>query len=351
MRLQEIMTTDVISIGPDEAADAAWSRMDMNGIRHLLVKDGARLLGVLSERDLGGRNGSVLRSGRTVRELMPPKVVTAKPGTTLRAAANLMRGRLIGCLPIVDDGQVVGIVTATDVLDELGRGSSRPVVQAKRQAMRLPPASAREARRKGARARAARATKKSGKAARARADDDPGARPGGTVVPSRITGRTTPSLGRDRVRQPESPTRAPLPDRLARSDKRVAGRTTAAETPAFIRSVGSTLDDEDRDYLRRKLGRRLGKFARAIERVSVRVEDVNGPRGGVDKRCRIKVVLSGLPSVLVEEHDHSLQAAMDRALARAERSVRSAVQRRRMKPMTRGDGGARNRVLSPASSL
>lgn len=52
-----------------------------------------------------------------------------------------------------------------------------------------------------------------------------------------------------------------------------------------------------------------------IERVSVRVEDVNGQCGGIGKRCLIKVVLSGLPSVVVDERRHSLQAAMDRASA------------------------------------
>ena len=75
-----------------------------------------------------------------------------------------------------------------------------------------------------------------------------------------------------------------------------------------------------------------GKFAPSVERVSVRIDDVNGPRGGVDKRCRIQIVLSGLPSVLVEERSNFLQGAMDAALARAERGVRKALQRRRMKP-------------------
>ncbi|MGH8326745.1 MAG: HPF/RaiA family ribosome-associated protein, partial [Steroidobacteraceae bacterium] len=71
----------------------------------------------------------------------------------------------------------------------------------------------------------------------------------------------------------------------------------------------------------------------AIERVSVRTEDVNGPRGGIDRMCRIKVVLRGLPSVVLERRDASLVAAVDGALAAVETAVGRAVQRRRMKPL------------------
>jgi CBS domain-containing protein/ribosome-associated translation inhibitor RaiA len=302
MRLQEIMSTQVVTIGPDEPASTAWSRMGRKRIRHLLVTEGGRLIGVLSERDLGGRNGGAVRRGRTVRELMTQQAASATPATTLREAANLMRGRLIGSLPVVKDGRIVGIVTATDVLGELGRGSSRPTVRAKRRSMRLPPVGARRAAAKRTRAakrgvRAAKRAKRGGKAA-----ED--------------------TLGR-----------APMTARVARAAKRTAGRTLAAETPAYIRSVGAVLDAADESYLRRKLGRKLGKFASSIGRTSVRVEDVNSPRGGVDKRCSIKVVLSGLPSVYVEERHHSVQAVMDRALARTERAVRQTVQRRRMRPL------------------
>lgn len=322
MRLGEIMNTRVVTVGPDEKASVAWSRMERGGIRHLIVMEGARLRGVLSERDLGGRKGTAVRRGRTVRDLMTPQVATATPATTLRQAANLMRGRLIGSLPVLEGGRIVGIVTATDVLEELGRGSSRPALRAQRRAMRLPPASARRA---AGGKRGSRATP-GGTGEKGSGDGE------GDVVPAAIRGRITPALGRERVRKPDSSKRAPLPAQVARPAKGAAGRRSAAEIPAHIRSAGSLLDAADKDYLRRKLGRKLGKFASSIERTSVRIEDINGPRGGVDKRLRVKVALGGLPSVVVEERHHSLQAAMDRALARAERAVRQAVQRRRMKP-------------------
>jgi hypothetical protein len=115
--------------------------------------------------------------------------------------------------------------------------------------------------------------------------------------------------------------------------KRTAGRSAAPLTPAHIRVDGVTLDDDDRAYIRRRLGEKLGKYASAIERVTVRVRDVNGPRGGVDLLCRIKVVLSRLPSVVVEHQAAVLKPALTRALTAAERAVRQTLQRRRMRPI------------------
>ena len=60
-----------------------------------------------------------------------------------------------------------------------------------------------------------------------------------------------------------------------------------------MRLLGVEIDDDEQAYVRRKLGIKLGKFATSIERISVRVTDMNGPRGGVDQVCNIKVVLAG----------------------------------------------------------
>ena len=115
-------------------------------------------------------------------------------------------------------------------------------------------------------------------------------------------------------------------------------RSVAPETPGMpvhILAAAHKMGSVGRDHVRRKLGVKLGKFSSSIERVSVRIKDVNGPRGGVDQLCQIKVVLHGLPSVVFENRDTSLNAAVDVALSGVQRAVRRATQRRRMKPLRR----------------
>ena len=110
--------------------------------------------------------------------------------------------------------------------------------------------------------------------------------------------------------------------------------------PTYIRADGVQLGPEDRVYIRRKLGTKLGKFARSVERISVRLEDVNGPRGGVDHHCRIKVVLRRLPTVVYEQRGASLPAVIERAIAGIERVVRRSLRRKRMAPIKkRGRAG------------
>ena len=126
MRVQDVMTTAVQTVAPATTADAAWERMAANRFHHLVVTRSGDVVGVISDSDIGGRHGASVRAGRRVSELMTEHVITVDPETTLRRAANLMRGRALGCLVVTDNGRVRGIVTVSDLLELLGRGAIQP---------------------------------------------------------------------------------------------------------------------------------------------------------------------------------------------------------------------------------
>jgi CBS domain-containing protein len=135
MRLQDVMKTKVETIEADAPADGAWHLMRSRGLHHLVVTDGPALVGILSDRDLGGGRGTELRQGKQVRDLMTPDVVDAPPRTTLRQAANRMRGLSIGCLVVREDGELRGIVTVSDLLEQLGRGAEKAGATAERRTL------------------------------------------------------------------------------------------------------------------------------------------------------------------------------------------------------------------------
>ena len=135
MRVQDVMTESVKTVSPATAAEDAWILMRDNRIHHLVVTDGARIVGLLSDRDTGGRRGAALRKNHAVGDLMTDSVVTVEATTTVRQAANLMRGRSIGCLVVTGSGRVKGvkgIVTVSDLLELVGRGLDRGAVRTKR---------------------------------------------------------------------------------------------------------------------------------------------------------------------------------------------------------------------------
>ena len=132
MRVQDVMSGAVQKVSPATGAEEAWESMRLKGIHHLVVTDGTRVAGILSDRDAGGRHGGALRKNRTVADLMTRDVVTVPPSTTLRKAANLMRGRSIGCLVVAEGSRVRGIITVTDLLTLMGRGADRGEPTAKR---------------------------------------------------------------------------------------------------------------------------------------------------------------------------------------------------------------------------
>lgn len=96
-----------------------------------------------------------------------------------------------------------------------------------------------------------------------------------------------------------------------------------------IRARKIEVDDALRVHIDRRLRFALGRFGERIAKVTVRFEDANGARGGVDKQCHIDVALRPSGNVVVEDIDADLRAVVDRAADRAARAVDRDFQRRR----------------------
>jgi acetoin utilization protein AcuB len=141
MKIGEIMTAPVLTVGAGEPASDAIAWMRDANVRHVPVVAGTEVIGVASERDLGGPHGGATRKGHTVGDLMHRDPVLASPDLDVRAAAAMVRERRIGCLPVVEEGRLVGIVTRSDLLEALAhlRRRDRALVRSKMAEVPRPP--------------------------------------------------------------------------------------------------------------------------------------------------------------------------------------------------------------------
>jgi acetoin utilization protein AcuB len=124
--VKESMTREVVVLSPQTTAAEALDLCRERRIRHLPVMEKGRLVGIVSDRDLRSaapplgdpERASALEKMR-LSDVMTGDVVTAHPDDPIEEAANRMRERSIGCLPVVEDGELVGIVTSSDVMEAL----------------------------------------------------------------------------------------------------------------------------------------------------------------------------------------------------------------------------------------
>jgi len=102
-----------------------------------------------------------------------------------------------------------------------------------------------------------------------------------------------------------------------------------------MRGINYQLDDTLKDHIQRRADFALGRFAARIQRLTVRLTDVNGPRGGIDKRCRIAIDLVPSGTVMIEDRgDNPFTLVADLA-KRAQRAVRRNLNRRRPRRVAR----------------
>jgi|SRR5210317_1740065 putative sigma-54 modulation protein len=88
-----------------------------------------------------------------------------------------------------------------------------------------------------------------------------------------------------------------------------------------IQAHGLSLTDALEKHVQDRLRFTFSRVAGRVRRVLVTLSDINGPRGGIDKRCLIEVRLDGLPSIVIQDIQEDLYIAIDRAAGRASRSV------------------------------
>jgi len=117
-QLLEAKTAEVFAIGPDAPVIDAIRLMAEKRIGAVLVMDGARLAGILSERDYARK---IVLQGRSsadtpVRDIMTAQVISVSLGDTAERCMQLVTDRRIRHLPVLEDGQVVGVVSIGDLV-------------------------------------------------------------------------------------------------------------------------------------------------------------------------------------------------------------------------------------------
>jgi CBS domain-containing membrane protein len=136
LKVSDVMTADPTTLKSNDKLTLADDIMRLGRIRHLPVldDDGQRLVGIVTQRDLfrdalaqalgyGRHDQRKLLDALAVKDVMTTQVVTIRPDASLVYAARVLTERKIGCLPVVEDGRLVGILTEGDFVALVARDS------------------------------------------------------------------------------------------------------------------------------------------------------------------------------------------------------------------------------------
>jgi len=139
LRVKDIMSREVHTVKRNDQLGVADSLMKQERIRHLpVIDEDGDVCAVVSQRDLfrgallrslgyGSRAEETILRQVVVKEAMSSEVITTTPDAPVAAAAQLMIERKIGCLPVIDAGKLIGIVTETDFVRLIAEGKVAPV--------------------------------------------------------------------------------------------------------------------------------------------------------------------------------------------------------------------------------
>jgi CBS domain-containing membrane protein len=133
LRVRDVMTPDVTTLQRNDNLTLAEDVMQLGRIRHLpVLEDDGELVGIVSQRDLfrgalsqalgfGAHAQRKLLDTLVVKDVMSTEVITTTPDTPLVEAARVLTERKIGCLPVIEAGRLVGIITEGDFVALVAR--------------------------------------------------------------------------------------------------------------------------------------------------------------------------------------------------------------------------------------
>lgn len=134
LQVRDVMSHDVHTVKRNDELAIADALMKQERVRHLPVLDeDGKVCAVVSQRDLfrgallralgyGSRAEELMLRQVAVKEAMSAEIQTTAPDTPVADAARLMIERKIGCLPVIENGRLVGIVTETDFVRLVAEG-------------------------------------------------------------------------------------------------------------------------------------------------------------------------------------------------------------------------------------
>lgn len=130
MLVRKKMKTDLVTITKNERMTVAKKILEEKNIRHLPVVEGKKLIGLVTNMDIRKAEASpatsleirelhYLLDKLTVGEIMTRNVITISPDVSVEEAATILHDNKIGCLPVIEDANLVGIITENDVMEIL----------------------------------------------------------------------------------------------------------------------------------------------------------------------------------------------------------------------------------------
>lgn len=128
-KVREIMTTEVVTIGMDEALETARGIFNQRRFHHLIVMEGGKAVGVISDRDLlknlspfvgvrmSERPQDIGTLRKRIHQIMTRRLVSIEPDAPAAQAARTMMHHRVSCLPVIENGtSLVGIITLRDLV-------------------------------------------------------------------------------------------------------------------------------------------------------------------------------------------------------------------------------------------